>query len=344
MANSRRVFNDDSSDRPGPGLVGTDGREALRPVPRGTHRCRLRRLIFDYRGFGESEGDRNRLSPRDQLEDLVNAVTYLTTRQDVETDAIGAFGSGGTGGGNVILPRRRIDAYVRSSASCLLPMARTGCTACARNTNGSLSSRRLTKTGVNGFYGHGWMVDPRRDHGSHTRAASTTVKSDVDDRVPTSVPLAAAEEILAYRPLDAASSLKVPLLVIGVEGDATTPTDHAVRLFEAATGPRELIMQRHTTHYAAYDQYWKVVTPRLRLVRPIPASERSRITRPMRRDLGEGRPMIDLRIRGGTVWSGEGPVHADVLIEGGMIASRRARRLREAETEVEATARQYFPG
>jgi hypothetical protein len=60
-----------------------------------------------------------------------------------------------------------------------------------------------------------------------------------------------------------ASGLSTPLLVIGIEDDATTPTDHAVRIFEAARGPKALIMQRHTTHYAAYDQYWSVVTPKI---------------------------------------------------------------------------------
>ena len=60
-------------------------------------------LIFDYRGFGESEGDRGVILPQLQLEDLTNAVTYLTTREDVDADNIGVFGSGGTGGGNAIL-------------------------------------------------------------------------------------------------------------------------------------------------------------------------------------------------------------------------------------------------
>ena len=90
---------------------------------------------------------------------------------------------------------------------------------------------------------------------------TTTVKADVDDKIPNEVSLAAADEILAYRPIDAARGLRTPLLVIGVEGDATTPTDHAVALYEAASGPRRLIMQRHTTHYAAYDRYWTSVTP-----------------------------------------------------------------------------------
>ena len=49
---------------------------------------------------------------------------------------------------------------------------------------------------------------------------TTTVKADVDDQIPIDVSLAAADEILAYKPIDAARGLRTPLLVIGVEGDA----------------------------------------------------------------------------------------------------------------------------
>lgn len=90
---------------------------------------------------------------------------------------------------------------------------------------------------------------------------TTTVKADVDDRIPRAISLAAADEILVYRPIDVARGLSTPLMVIGVEDDATTPTDHAIALYEAAQGPRQLVMQRKTSHYAAYDQYWETVTP-----------------------------------------------------------------------------------
>ena len=110
--------------------------------------------------------------------------------------------------------------------------------------------------------GEGRRVHPREEIMVPTaERRTTTVKADVDDRIPSAVSLAAADEILAYRPVDAAQNLTTPLLVIGVEGDATTPTDHAIALYEAARGPRRLVMQRHTTHYAAYDRYWTTVTP-----------------------------------------------------------------------------------
>lgn len=92
---------------------------------------------------------------------------------------------------------------------------------------------------------------------------ATSVKSDVDGRVPTKVRLSCAQEIIDYRPIDAAARLTTPLMVIAVERDATTPTDHAVALYEAARGPKELILQRHTTHYASYDRYWEQTTPRI---------------------------------------------------------------------------------
>lgn len=61
-------------------------------------------LVFDYRGSGDPGGDRGVLSPNRQLQDLVNTVSYLTTRDDVVADAMGTSGPPGrTGGGTVLL-------------------------------------------------------------------------------------------------------------------------------------------------------------------------------------------------------------------------------------------------
>jgi dipeptidyl aminopeptidase/acylaminoacyl peptidase len=222
-------------------------------------------LIFDYRGFGESEGDRGVLSPTLQLEDLLNAVTYLTTRADVDADSIGVFGSGGTGGGNAIL-LAAVDPRIRAVVS-QLPVADGADWLHRMRTEdewlrflASLEEDRRARV----TEGKGRLVHPREEiMVPTTERRETKVKADVDDKIPNAVSLRAADEILRYRPIDAAAGLRTPLMVIGIEDDATTPTDHAVRLYEAALGPRALVMQRHTTHYAAYDQYWTVVTPRI---------------------------------------------------------------------------------
>lgn len=220
-------------------------------------------LVFDYRGFGDSEGERDVISPPAQIRDLVNAVTYLTTRPDVDADAIGAFGSGGTGGGNAVMLAAADDRV--SAVVSQLPVADGADWLHRMRTEDewlaflrTLEDDRRQRV----VDGKGRTVNPREEIMVPTSERRTTaVKADVDSRVPTSVRLSSADEILAYRPIDAAASSTVPLMVIGVENDATTPTDHALRLYEAARGPRALVMQRHTSHYAAYDRYWKSVTP-----------------------------------------------------------------------------------
>ncbi len=219
-------------------------------------------LIFDYRGFGDSEGANDILLPAMQLEDLINAVTYLTTRDDIDADNIGAFGSGGTGGGNSIMLAAH-DARV-SCAVSQVPVAdgedwlhRMRSEYEWIDFQASLEADAKQRV----LTGEGKKVHPREGIMVPTpERRKTTIKKDVDGRIPDEVLLRSAEAILQYKPIDVVH--KVPaLLVIAVEGDATTPTDHAIALYDEAVEPKKLIMQRHTTHYAAYEAYGDQVTP-----------------------------------------------------------------------------------
>ena len=147
--------------------------------------------------------------------------------------------------------------------------------------------------------------------------------------------------------------LTTPLMVIGVEGDATTPTDHAEALYTAASGPKELIIQRHTTHYAAYDQYWEQTTPRIvewldTHVRPVDLVVRSTVGQSGRTPVMNGATCmsIDLRLAGGTVVTPAGKVNADVLVADGKDrrSGRRRRRGADAGRTVDVTGKLVLPG
>lgn len=223
-------------------------------------------LIFDYRGFGDSEGDRGTLSPAMQLQDLINAVSYLEADDAVDPSAIGVFGSGGTGGGNALL-LAAADPRVRCAVS-QVPVADGGDWLRRMRTPAewaAFQERLAVDRARRVASGEGERVHPREEIMIPTaERRATTVKRDVDGRIPTSVPLSAADEILRYRPVDVAGLLSPrPLMVIAVEGDNVTPTDHATALYEAAGSPKKLIMQRNTTHYAAYERYGDQVIPQI---------------------------------------------------------------------------------
>ena len=87
----------------GPGLMGLADAKLYEPYHRAFTDAGFALLIFDYRGFGASEGERGTLSPVWQLADWRNAIAYMRGRDDVDAMRGAIFGSGGTGGGNAVL-------------------------------------------------------------------------------------------------------------------------------------------------------------------------------------------------------------------------------------------------
>jgi hypothetical protein len=76
-------------------------------------------LLFDYRGFGASGGEpRQRLFPRDQLEDYRSALTWLSLQPEVDAERLGVWGSSMSGGHALAIAAHdpRVKAVVAQAA------------------------------------------------------------------------------------------------------------------------------------------------------------------------------------------------------------------------------------
>lgn len=248
----------------GPGWLGLRDAKLYAPYHRALLSAGFAVLVFDYRGFGDSDGDATYLDPRSQVEDYRSAATYLETRADIDADRLGSFGSGGTGGGNAIMAAA-LDSRFKAMVS-QVPIAdgRDWLHRMRREHEWLEFLERLRQDRqARAVQGRGEMVAPRDGIMVPTpERRTTTIKADVDDRVPREVALASAEAIFEYRPIDVVDRIAPrAAMFICVENDATTPEDHAHALYARAGSPKRLVVQTKTTHYGAYAQYSDIIAP-----------------------------------------------------------------------------------
>jgi len=70
----------------------------LEPFARRFAAAGIAALVFDYRSFGASGGEpRQRVLPRDQIEDYRNALTWLSLQPEIDADKLAVWGTSFSG-------------------------------------------------------------------------------------------------------------------------------------------------------------------------------------------------------------------------------------------------------
>jgi dipeptidyl aminopeptidase/acylaminoacyl peptidase len=250
----------------GPGWLGLAEAKTYEPWHRGLTDAGYGVLVFNYRGFGDSEGERGWVRPDWQLEDILNAVTYLETREEINSRRIGTFGIGGTGGSNAIVAAA-LDSRIRCVVAQSVVADGIDWLRRMRREYEWIETLRRVEADRRRWAteGTGEMVNPREELMVETpERRNVGAKSDVDAKMDPRFYLRTAEYIMRYRPIDHVHKLSPRALLMScVEDDVVTPEDHAVALYERAGGPKKLIRQTETTHYRSYTDNFPVLMPQI---------------------------------------------------------------------------------
>jgi uncharacterized protein len=226
----------------------------LADIARELSRHGFAALAFDYRGFGDSGGERHRLRPLEQVDDVLAAGTFLRSRGEVDPARVAVYGT--SFGGGVALTAAAQDPALKA-AVCAVGIADCGLW---------LRSLRRHWEWLN--FEEQLVVD-RRERvltGRSRRVPPNEVmvkdpeSLKHDDYVQEHWPerafdlnLASADAIIAFRPVEWIARIAPrPVLIIGVEEDALTPYEHTQMLYAAAGEPKELIQLNGVTHHDIY--------------------------------------------------------------------------------------------
>ena len=94
------------SEEPAPAIVMAHGlsgtrRDGLGPFAERFAEAGIAAIVFDHRGFGDSEGEPDLFEPRRQLEDWVAAIAFARSLPGIDPERVATFGSS-MGGGNAL--------------------------------------------------------------------------------------------------------------------------------------------------------------------------------------------------------------------------------------------------
>ena len=208
-------------------------------------------LAFDYRGFGESEGPRWRLMCLEQVEDIRNAITYMETRQEVDTKKIGLIGIS-LGGANVVYT-----GAVDKRPACIVSIVAVGdgerwLHSVRRDYEWVEFKKKLKKDDLNFVLtGKSELVHPLEIEAPPPdwREIWDRTFKEYPERMKMQFPLETARSIIEFKPDVLAGAISPrPLLVISDPNDTVVPPQEQVSIFEHALEPKKFISEEAEGH------------------------------------------------------------------------------------------------
>jgi fermentation-respiration switch protein FrsA (DUF1100 family) len=216
-------------------------------------------LAFDYRTFGESEGEpRSQIFPQDQVDDLRNALSWLGEQPEVDPERIGAWGVS-LGGGHVMY-LSAFDQRIKATVAVIpaVNQWRNFMQVMPRSALfeflGMLTADRQNRYST-GAVNYMQLVAPPGEMGLMPEEAYhfyTGAQQTIAPNWQNQVTMESLERFVEYDPTGPIDLISpTPLLMVVAEEDAIIPAALAKGAFERAMEPKELLLLpcQHTDIY-----------------------------------------------------------------------------------------------
>ena len=211
---------------------------------------------FDFRGCGQSEGERGMVIPLEQVEDIQAAVTYMETRPEVDARRIGVVGA--SFGAAVAIYAGGVDTRL----ACVISSGGWG--------HGQEKFRKQHHT-PEGWAKFSAMLEEGRRHRARTGKSLMVDRYDIvpipahlrNHLNPTAhykFPAEVAQAMYNFNAEDVVADISPrPLLLLHSSTDSVTPTEQSLRLFQRAGKPCDLHLFSETDHFMFHEDNVRVM-------------------------------------------------------------------------------------
>lgn len=207
-------------------------------------------LAFDYRGFGNSQGERGRLVPQDQIEDVRAALSFMETVTEVDAERISLIGW--ALGGGVAIAAAADDSRVRAviTINAIGDGERAARSMHDEQSWRELLERTSTDRWRETLWGESELVQPFK-----IVPLDDVTRGYVDEQLygmegfGQGVTLESADFILRFRPERIVDRLAPrPLLLIHGAENRLHPPEESEEIYRLAKEPKEIVLLEDAGH------------------------------------------------------------------------------------------------
>lgn len=210
-------------------------------------------VTFDYRGFGDSEGERGRLVPEMQIDDILSVVGWASEQPGLDAQRIGLWGT--SFGGCHVFAAAAQDPQIKCIVSQL-----------AFADGEAIVTGHMSADEKVAFMATlDKMAEKQKATGKEMFVSVNRVLSDAESKaffeenraqypkMDIKIPFLTVRETLHYKPAEAAAKVACPSLVVIAEQDSVNPPEQGRILFDAiGAETKKLYEQPGARHYDIY--------------------------------------------------------------------------------------------
>jgi dipeptidyl aminopeptidase/acylaminoacyl peptidase len=224
-------------------------------------------LTFDYKGWGDSDGPKSRLSPYGRVIDSQAALTFLGAQPMVDADRLGIYGT--SYGGATVVWTAAVDPRVKAVVSVVgighgyrwMRSVRRPDEFADLLVRSEADRVRRVMTGSSEFADRSEILLPDRQSAELAAAARRGNPGAVGE-----IPLEFIDDTLGFHPEWIVDKIAPrPVLFITSDDDRLVPPDESESLYAKAGEPKKLVVLKGWGHYEVYtgEAFRQVIEPTL---------------------------------------------------------------------------------
>lgn len=209
-------------------------------------------VTFDYRGFGDSDGDIGRVVPQRQIVDIMAVLDWCKDNVHIDAHRIALWGTS-IGGCHVIEVAAR-----RAEVKCVISqMAYADGEQLVTGDMGAEEKARFMDTLAR-------MAEKKRQTGKELMVPIIKVMTDEESRtffekkkkdfpaLDIKVPYLAVWETILYHPSEAAARVTQPTFMVFAENDKVITLDYGLAMYQALGANKSCHIQSKARHYQLF--------------------------------------------------------------------------------------------